>query len=93
MSVSKRAKVKKCVVGQTRSNKNLYYDGRTRYTDLFARVEDIGNTYTVKKLVIITRDSYDGPMVLCMDLVDWGQFSLLFDEHVLEMVGDSLANL
>ena len=93
MSVSKKADVRKCVIATTRSNKKQNYDGRTRYTKLFARVEDVGTKYLSKKYVIVTKDSYDGPMVICMKLADWGQFSLLFDEHVLEMVGDSLANL
>ena len=95
MTISKKANVKKCVVVKTRSNNNWgWEDGRTRFSELFVRVEVYESDYHAKPpRIVITKGSYDGPIVLCMDLVDWAVVSELFDEHVLEVTGEALANL
>lgn len=88
--------INKYVVGDSQSSYSRWYDGRIKHHKLFARVEKYRNGWSgspPQYKIIITKNSSDGPTVLCMDLTDWAEFSKLFDEYLLDSIGKALDDI
>lgn len=72
------------------------HDGRVRSAPLFCRIEKENYIHTNpadKTWVVVTRGKVDGPIVFCMTLREWSEFSGLFDDIAAEVAFEALEQI